>query len=394
MKNKILDRLKLGVLLFTGVIFGSTQAYAADTIQSGSAIIEQAGLNNSFTYYTVRRDFRKCISPLCGGFFVSKVNHRKTQCADGTLRNECYVADIDWAGSRLSEKQTSALEGMKGVLLRGEIGRFKTNDFGVLGEFLASEAWTAATENAAKGVFVRLSNSGIVCVTTPCDTIREDILNKKRSRNLPEVDLSGVGASDEQIREAFNQIAAPRESILAAGKHQSKDMRGRTVTTFVASQFYFRVKPEPVVSEANLVGKVTLSPTCGGAIREGQVCVQPYVGAMVEVLDINNNLHGRAITNENGIFSVNMTPGDYVLHIEDKYFIDPPIPLPKPLPQPAPVDQVMSIGQAVTVDMEASSSEDSVSIYYPVYPICPDTPVTVPKIGGVKVSIDCDTGIR
>jgi hypothetical protein len=45
-------------------------------------------------YYTIRRDLRRCISPLCGGWFISRVNKKQTRCADGSRANECYVAEI------------------------------------------------------------------------------------------------------------------------------------------------------------------------------------------------------------------------------------------------------------------------------------------------------------
>ena len=31
-------------------------------------------------YYTVRRDFRKCASPICGGFFIKQNNLKATPC--------------------------------------------------------------------------------------------------------------------------------------------------------------------------------------------------------------------------------------------------------------------------------------------------------------------------
>ena len=43
------------------------------------------GRPSNFGYFVVtRHDIRKCISPLCGGFFVKRVNQATTPCADGT----------------------------------------------------------------------------------------------------------------------------------------------------------------------------------------------------------------------------------------------------------------------------------------------------------------------
>ncbi|WP_338115453.1 DUF6748 domain-containing protein [Nostoc sphaeroides] len=48
-------------------------------------------------YYTVRRDFRRCASPICGGFFIKQNNLKATPCVDGVFRNECYVSSINWS---------------------------------------------------------------------------------------------------------------------------------------------------------------------------------------------------------------------------------------------------------------------------------------------------------
>src|SRR5712691_9100246 len=47
--------------------------------------------------FRVRADPRLCPSPLCGGFFVHRVNGPSTACADGTARAWCYVARINLA---------------------------------------------------------------------------------------------------------------------------------------------------------------------------------------------------------------------------------------------------------------------------------------------------------
>ena len=52
---------------------------------------------SSWTYYSARRDLRKCVSPLCGGWFVKRVNQTWTQCPGtpgGWTTGDCYVAEI------------------------------------------------------------------------------------------------------------------------------------------------------------------------------------------------------------------------------------------------------------------------------------------------------------
>ena len=58
------------------------------------------------TYYLVRRDYRKCISPICGGYWLKALNARKTKCADGSIAEECYVAAFRFSkDSTLSEEE-------------------------------------------------------------------------------------------------------------------------------------------------------------------------------------------------------------------------------------------------------------------------------------------------
>src|SRR5262249_1939438 len=45
-------------------------------------------------FYTLRPDLRKCASPLCGGYFIKRVNQSLTPCVNGQNKSECYVASI------------------------------------------------------------------------------------------------------------------------------------------------------------------------------------------------------------------------------------------------------------------------------------------------------------
>jgi hypothetical protein len=46
-------------------------------------------------FYTLRPDTRRCVSPICGGQFLSAINLATTVCADGSSRAECYAAELD-----------------------------------------------------------------------------------------------------------------------------------------------------------------------------------------------------------------------------------------------------------------------------------------------------------
>jgi hypothetical protein len=48
--------------------------------------------------YTVKRDYRKCVSPLCGGFWLKAMATTKTLCSDASVADACYVASLNLSG--------------------------------------------------------------------------------------------------------------------------------------------------------------------------------------------------------------------------------------------------------------------------------------------------------
>ncbi len=97
-----------------------------------------------------------------------------------------------------------------------------------------------------------------------------------------------------------------------------------------------------------IMGEVTLSPTCPGPQRPGQICEQPFAGATVQVIDEWQMVVAEALTDREGLFSVEVDPGDYLVHVETEARL----------------------------------------------PVCTDVPVTALADGKVFVSVDCNTGIR
>ena len=98
---------------------------------------------------------------------------------------------------------------------------------------------------------------------------------------------------------------------------------------------------------SGVFGKVTVSPTCPGPQRPGQICVGPLSETAIQILDENDQIVETAITDEKGLFAIRSEPGEYTIHIDTGG----------------------------------------------TFPVCPETPVTIPE-GLVAVMIRCDTGIR
>jgi hypothetical protein len=234
------------------------------------------------TYFSIRPDYRKCVSPLCGGYWVKRVNNSYTPCVDnatGALNyvyGECYVAGTDLYGTGLSETEISALPLNQRVLLRGKVAGKNYGDFGFLGAFVGTEAWLAPTDIAPTGTFYRVKDNGIRCITTPCFSVHEAKLNSTTHTDLSGLDLSGSGATQAQLDDAYSQLST---GILAAGKNTSVYENTGWGKWLKASQFFTRV----VHKEATCGGfigtpcaageycDVTILNACGGADLPG-VC--------------------------------------------------------------------------------------------------------------------------
>jgi hypothetical protein len=75
----------------------------------------------------VEPDLRKCVTPLCGGYWVALANHARTVCHDGALRPRCYmtISMLDLGPARLSEgvrsRAEAALATKSGLFVSGRI---------------------------------------------------------------------------------------------------------------------------------------------------------------------------------------------------------------------------------------------------------------------------------
>jgi hypothetical protein len=221
------------------------------------AFVSTAFADNS-TYWTIERDYRKCMYPMCGGYWVERVNRAYTRCADGTWQEKCYVVDLDWTVVDLSDQQISDLESAVGtLLLRGEFDEvyFDNLDFGPFHNLAVTEAWVAATEQAPQGQFVRLYDNGIRCVTTPCPSIDQAILNHSWSFAIHSFDLAPSGATEEQIDEGVEAIFS-EGGLLAAGTNYWFFDNYDIATGFYASQFYLRVNPATECIKTGCSGQI------------------------------------------------------------------------------------------------------------------------------------------
>lgn len=63
----------------------------------------------------LEQDYRRCMYPMCGGYWTSAVNGRPSVCADGTVQDRCYVAEVDLSAMGLSaDEETDLIAAIRG----------------------------------------------------------------------------------------------------------------------------------------------------------------------------------------------------------------------------------------------------------------------------------------
>lgn len=199
------------------------------------------------TAYTIEKDYRRCVSPLCGGYWVEAANRRATRCADGSNAQRCYVAEVDWSALGLSQSQQSTLidKAASGqAIIVGRVVSRVFRGFGNLGALTPERAWQAANAQAPTGQLLKVRDLGIRCVTTPCFSMQADLLNQFTRNRISGLNLSPVGASRDQLAAASDALADG--DLLVAGAIRNDPVtsrRHRPGRTLTASQFYLPVEP-------------------------------------------------------------------------------------------------------------------------------------------------------
>ena len=101
--------------------------------------------------------------------------------------------------------------------------------------FIVTEAWVAENDSISEGVFVRVKDNGVRCITTPCPTIGEKALNTSRSATVHGLDWDVADLDEDQVAKLSTEMVATPYGIIIAGdrytfKENNQNARGRTVT--------------------------------------------------------------------------------------------------------------------------------------------------------------------
>src|SRR5713226_1684337 len=192
-------------------------------------------INSTSTFYSLRRDLRRCVSPLCGGYFVKRVNLSSTRCANGRFMSECYVAGIDWHGRPHND--------IAHLLVRGSIVAKRFGKFGNLGELRVSESWTMISDRQPVGTYYLVRDRGVRCIAFPCPTHHEAKLNSSFNRNIAGVNLEGAGLGENNAPVAYAAMTGP-DGVIVTGNDVVVTGPGGRSFELKATQVYVRKKPE------------------------------------------------------------------------------------------------------------------------------------------------------
>jgi hypothetical protein len=189
-------------------------------------------VSSTSAFYSIRRDMRRCASPMCGGYFIKMVNQNRTRCANGRSMSECYVAAIEWNGQPEADRDGALVRGT--LLTRGS----QTGKYGLLKAF---EVWLPASDSQASGTFFRVRDRGVRCIAAPCETHHEAKLNTSVSRNVAGVDLAAANASESAVTEALTAMTST-DGVLVSGSHTPVTGPAGRSQMLKATQFYLRAK--------------------------------------------------------------------------------------------------------------------------------------------------------
>ena len=192
-------------------------------------------------YYSVRPDFRRCVSPLCGGYWVSSLNEAATRCADGSSAAECYVAEL------VLPPDVTIRDG---DIVHGELGLKEYPERRLrLGVLKADAVLSPVLEASGTegGTYGLVFDTGIRCITTPCPSLALAVLNQGTS--LAELELSLEGSPEDQAaldRALSAELAGTRPlgaGAVALGKLDQNRRRGRA--DFAIENVFVAKLPEP-----------------------------------------------------------------------------------------------------------------------------------------------------
>jgi hypothetical protein len=242
-----LASVALGAALLSACAFQASDDATNDAPTDAEDALTGAEPSNFGYFVVTHRDARRCASPMCGGFFVKRVNQSTTPCADGSSQPECYVESIQFGGMGLSAREEQGFRDAfesGGAIVRARTYK-KRIQGAVYGTLKANEGWLGVTGSAASGTFFRAADNGIRCIKAPCPTTTAYTLNDHDEQNVIAVDLEQTATpADPESLDRAAQALGTSDGVLVSGDVLLPKCAAGAADcgpTLVASEFYLRV---------------------------------------------------------------------------------------------------------------------------------------------------------
>lgn len=201
-------------LVLTVAVVGLGCGVSTSEIQEPDDVLGDDSLELSTTkdtYVIARRDQRKCISPLCGGYWVKDLN---------STMQERYVSGFDFSGSTLTDDVQGQVAGAPDfeLILEGRLGkkenRYDTRPLNVIAAYRGMPGMTfAATDK-----FYSVLPTKIGCPTTgPCAYLSTTRLNRTTGHTMA-TDVSVTRALASRVDGAWLTARILGGRALVAGK--------------------------------------------------------------------------------------------------------------------------------------------------------------------------------
>lgn len=199
------------------------------------------------TTYSVKPDYRKCAFPVCGGWYLTPVNQYSLQLENDDeayqnsllLPNTIYVSAINYRALGLTPLQVKELE----ISLRSGQGLLAGTISGPVispaatKTLNAQSAWTSPTKNDPVGTYLKVTSSGIVCITTPCPYFNAQLINSTYATNFHELTFEKAELDREQEARAWQAVSSGG-LVLTGVRYVSQGQVG-TGTGISATKVFF-----------------------------------------------------------------------------------------------------------------------------------------------------------
>jgi hypothetical protein len=190
----------------------------------------------SRTHVVLRRDTRKCASPMCGGYFVHDVNRKNL--------NEKYVSGLDFSASDLDSLSIDQVLGAADgeVVLYGKLGPIESAHH--TRTFIVTSAWRGMPgyPTSDADTFYSVEDLGIQCFAAPCDSLEATKLNSTKTTQFTGANVNlGQHISEEWLAHRV----LDGDALVAGSFGEGQTYAAGTEEILFASQVFLKL-PERV----------------------------------------------------------------------------------------------------------------------------------------------------